>query len=247
MSGGAEIACSQWHSHASADLESRLRKALKIERLLQLHESMVGVDILEIGTGSGAIAHHLASHPTLATRVTAVDVVDERVLTDGYAFELVTGAELPFETSSFDYVISNHVIEHLRSRRQQVTHIQEITRVTRSGGKGYLATPNRWAVVEPHYRLPLLSWLPESWRSAYVRVTRRGGAYDIRPLSSAGLDALLAEVGAAYEHAESEAVRLVVELEPRSSLTRLVVERLPRRVLSELVPILPTQVRILHV
>ena len=43
--------------------------------------------------------------------------------------------------------------------------------------------PNRWAPVEPHFKLPFLSWLPEGRRSAYVRAARRGAGYDCRPLT----------------------------------------------------------------
>ena len=35
-------------------------------------------------------------------------------------------------------------------------HLREIRRVLRRDGLAYLAVPNRWALVEPHYRLALL-------------------------------------------------------------------------------------------
>jgi spermidine synthase len=58
---------SQRQPHAVLDLPSRNCKGLKIERLL------------EIGTGSGGIAHYFATHPTLHCEVTAVEVVDQAI------------------------------------------------------------------------------------------------------------------------------------------------------------------------
>ena len=43
--------------HAVLDIDSRRKKALKIERLLDLSTETQSVRLLEIGTGSGGIAH----------------------------------------------------------------------------------------------------------------------------------------------------------------------------------------------
>ncbi|MEW5976684.1 MAG: class I SAM-dependent methyltransferase [Acidobacteriota bacterium] len=86
-----------------------------------------------------------------------------------------SGTELPFRGSAFDIVVLNHVIEHVRKPQQL---LDEIRRVLRPGGICYLACPNRFILIEPHYRLPFLSWLPRGWAHTYVRLARRGEAYD---------------------------------------------------------------------
>jgi len=70
--------------------------------------------------------------------------------------------ELPFPDSSFDYVVSNAVIEHVGGPDGARLLIAESLRVARVG---YLhTTPNRWFPVEPHIMLPVLHWLPEGAR-----------------------------------------------------------------------------------
>ena len=36
---------------------------------------------------------------------------------------------------------------------------------------------SKLAIMEPHYRLPFLSWLPNSAASLYLRMSRRGSEY----------------------------------------------------------------------
>ena len=127
--------------HAVLDLPSRSWKAEKIARLLELASRKQPIRLLEIGTGSGGIAHWFAHHPQLRCEVVAVDVCDNRQLHEGYAFQQVEGVDLPFEEASFDVVISNHVIEHVGDAQAQARHLSEIRRVMKPDGVGYLAVP----------------------------------------------------------------------------------------------------------
>src|SRR3546814_5855426 len=166
--------------HAVQDLPSRRQKGLKIERLLDLSSRGGHIRMLEVGTGTGGVAHYFATHPELDCSVDAVDVVDGRRITEGYSFHLVHGTQLPFADDSFDVVLSNHVIEHVGEQPEQLAHLSELRRVLTPGGIGYLAVPNRWMLVEPHYRLAFLSWWPHAWRSPYLRLMRKGKFYDCR-------------------------------------------------------------------
>lgn len=127
--------------HVVTDLASRRLKALKIERLLRLQQFPLPIRLLEIGCGSGGIAHYFATHPSLQCIVTAVDVHDNRQVRDGYIYLDAQGVQLPFEDQQFDVVISNHVIEHVGDTAAQLEHLQEIHRVLASTGKAYLAYP----------------------------------------------------------------------------------------------------------
>ena len=170
-------------THAVLDLESRALKAAKIERLLDLDQPSRSLTVLDIGCGSGGISHHIA---TLAARhqVHGVDTVERGVVTDGYAFQLVTGTALPFPSEMFDVVLSNHVIEHVGQVVAQRAHLDEVRRVLKPAGIAYLAVPNRWRLIEPHYRLPALSVWPRSWRTPYLRLLRGGDEYDVEPLEA---------------------------------------------------------------
>lgn len=70
--------------------------------------------------------------------------------------------ELPFSDGSFDYVVSNAVIEHVGGPDGAKRMIAESHRVARAGY--FHTTPNRWFPIEPHLMAPFLHWLPESPR-----------------------------------------------------------------------------------
>lgn len=196
----------------SLDLSSRVGKARKIERLLNI-EHKTGLSVLEIGCGSGAISQYLGQNHT----VDAVDVVDSRLVFDNFRFQVVPETSLPFEDQSFDVVISNQVIEHVGARPAQEDHLAEIRRVMRPTGIGYLAVPNRWRLIEPHYHLPLLSVVSERWRSRYLRVIR-GLEYDCRPLGPREIERMLRDARLRYRPLSSQAVKAAIEIEHRSWL-----------------------------
>ena len=141
----------------------RQAKALKIMRVLEegLGRPLDGLRLLDVGTGSGEIAHILGQRCELVS----IDPADQRQHVDGYRY-VRAGTALPFAQASFDVAISNHVIEHLDDAP---LHLQELSRVVRPGGLVYLATPNRWWPWEVHYRLPLLHYLPRRWFWALLR------------------------------------------------------------------------------
>jgi SAM-dependent methyltransferase len=230
----------QRQPHAALDLPSRRLKALKIEHLLDLSARPQPLKLLEVGTGSGGIAHYFGTHPTLRCEVHAVDVTDQRLLRNGYVFHHVEGISLPFHDGHFDVVITNHVIEHVGGLDDQRNHLREVHRVMNSKGVGYLAVPNRWMLVEPHYRLAFLSWLPLAWRTPYLRAMKRGMDYDCNPVSLPELEGLLADAQFLYENISVRALRETLHIEGSKGPLATVAARLPDAMLNQLSPINPT-------
>lgn len=226
--------------HVVTDLASRRCKAQKIKQLLQLQPMAQPLRLLEIGCGSGGIAHYFATHPDLPCAVTAVDVHDNRQVHEDYTFKQVQGVQLPFADASFDVVISNHVIEHVGTAAEQLTHLQEIRRVLTIDACAYLAVPNRWMLTEPHYRLRFLSWLPHAWRTPYLRLMGKGEFYDCEPLQMHQLEKQLDAAGLTWRNLSIEAWRATFDIErPRQWSTRLL-RRIPDALLRPLRPIIPT-------
>ena len=226
--------------HAVLDLPSRSWKAEKIARLLGLSTRKRLIRLLEIGTGSGGIAHWFARHPQLRCEVVAVDVCDSRQLHDGYAFRQVEGVRLPFADSSFDVVITNHVIEHVGDADAQLEHLREIHRVLEADGVGYLAVPNRWMLTEPHYRLKFLSWWPHRWRTPYLKLMGKGEFYDCEPLELRQLERMLDAADLRHRNLCIEGLRQTFEIErPQANATRWL-RRLPDMLLRPLRSIIPT-------
>lgn len=226
--------------HAVLDLPSRRFKGLKIERLLDLAIRPQPLRMLEVGTGSGGIAHYFGTHPQLRCEVDAVDVHDNRLVTEGYRYHQVCDTQLPFADQSFDVVLTNHVIEHVGDEQAQRAHLTELYRVLRSDGVGYLAVPNRWMLVEPHYKLVFLSWLPHVWRTPYLRAMGKGKVYDCEPLQMQQLEHLLVDAGFQYRNLCISALRATFEIERSQTRTVQILRHIPDGVFRPLRRIIPT-------
>lgn len=234
--------------HASLNIPGRRPKAEKIRKLLPLDDvNREPLRLLEIGTGSGAIASYFGSLAQPGFDVEAIDVIDQRRVMSGYRFRLVTGVELPYEDGSFDVVLSNHVLEHVGERADQAKHLREISRVLSPQGVAYLASPNRWQVTEPHFHVPFLSWLPKGMRSAYLSLwCREKRAYDCEPLDLSAIELLMDEAQLEYQNICVEALRSLLALEASPSLAAKAASLLPAVFVWHLRAICPTHVYLLR-
>jgi SAM-dependent methyltransferase len=231
--------------YAILDRPSRLLKAEKIAALVGGPQRLVGASVLDIGCGSGDIASALAAFAGPSGDVHAVDVRDQRSTVEGFTFHLVPGTALPFADASFDVVVSNHVVEHVGETADQLHHLREVRRVLRPGGVCYFAVPSRFVLVEPHVRLPLLSWLPRRLRSPYVRLARRGSAYDCELPSRRTLARLFAGAGLTADERTLDALLEVGRLERPSRAARIAL-RAPAGIRRALLPLSPTLVYLLR-
>lgn len=178
-----------------AGLRRSIRKARKIRRVLEAELGPApwpGLRGLDLGCGPGVIAAYFAR---LTGSMTAADV-DEATITQARArfgsarleFATLAGPRLPFANGTFDLLIVNHVYEHVAD---QQAFFAEIRRILAPAGLVYFSAAGRWQIVEPHYSLPFLSWLPPAWADAYLRMAGRREGYDVHLLSYRKLSRLL--------------------------------------------------------
>jgi 2-polyprenyl-3-methyl-5-hydroxy-6-metoxy-1,4-benzoquinol methylase len=154
---------------------SRIHKAQKIISCIEfvLRQKFQDAKVLEIGAGSGIISYYIAK---AGNYVVSIDLdislynstsFSEKIIN----YMLANGISLPFKDGTFDIIICNQVIEHI-PRNKQSDLIHEIYRVLNTNGLLYLATPNKLWPVEPHTKLPFITYLPKRIADAYVNITR---------------------------------------------------------------------------
>ena len=164
------------------DVESRIMKYGKMYGVLNNFSKKTREDIsdmvcLDVGCSSGIITANLSKH---FKDVIGVDIDYDAVHSThtiekkSVLFLAGDALKLPIKDLSIDVVICNHVYEHVPDRHRLM---EEIYRVLRDDGFCYLAAGNKYAIMEPHYRLPFLSWLPKGIANLYLRVTGRGTGY----------------------------------------------------------------------
>ncbi len=171
--------------YLSGDPGKRVEKAKKILMVLSEVINPEECAALDIGTGYGIVASELSK---FFKSVTSIDIADERLQKDGFDFKVYGGTQIPFADASFDVVIANHVIEHVPD--QHMT-LNEICRVLKPGGVCYVAVPNRWALIEPHFGVPLLAWFPQKFASAILKLLGKGDFFDVRSYGAKGYQKLL--------------------------------------------------------
>jgi SAM-dependent methyltransferase len=155
--------------------------------------------LLDIGCSTGLITAEIADQTSV---VVGIDI-DENALRYAVATQppvpslhylIGSGMSLPFGNACFSAVICNHVYEHVAD---PYALLREIARVLRPGGVCYFAAGHTLQVIEPHHRLPLLSWLPRGVANAWIRSTDRGERYEEKFLPPWRLRTLFADFGSA--------------------------------------------------
>jgi ubiquinone/menaquinone biosynthesis C-methylase UbiE len=196
------------HFPTTKDTATRQRKAAKITQALVTHlqrEDLRGLFCLDLGCSIGVISQTLTA---AGARIVGVDI-DASALKlaicrlDGHAaFVLSDVGATPFPDETFDVLICSQVYEHTPSLTLLAG---EIRRVLKTGGVCFFSGPNRWAVMEEHYHLPFLSWMPKEWADFYVRLSGHAREYYECPRSAGELQVALA--GLAIHDLTSEMLR----------------------------------------
>jgi SAM-dependent methyltransferase len=226
-------------AHVVMDLESRQYKGEKIARLLDLVSRPAVQHLLEVGTGSGGIAHYFGAYSSLCYTVDAIDLNDHRVIMEGYRILRADGTRFPFRDQAFAIALSNQVIEHVGDCAAQREQLRELRRVLKPGGCGYLAVPNRWMVIEPHYKLPFLSWLPSAWRTTCLRLCSKGRVYDREARQMRQSETIMRQTGMDICNMGVQALRATLGIEHPGSWMDAFVRRMPDAMLMPFNRVIP--------
>ena len=226
---------------AMLDEARRREKAAKLITVL-CHflgrADLSGLTVADIGCSAGFISDELAEAG--AAHVAGIDIdvpglgkAQER-FGKRVSFVCGDGERLPFRDGSFDAIVFNHIYEHVVDPDAVV---RELHRVLAGDGVLYLGLGNKYGIVEPHYKLPFLSYLPHGLADRYVQVTGRADRYYERFRGRRGMRAMLTgfEVWDYTFSVMAEPDRFRSDADMPGPVAKL-----PVRTLKTLRPILPT-------
>lgn len=166
--------------HNEAGRRRKAAKILSVVRHFRGDSALKGLRVVDLGCSTGFIADEFRLD---GADVVGVDIdgpglaTARRRLGAGVGFVAADGEQLPVPDASVDVVVFNHIYEHVVDADAVMC---EIVRVLAPRGIAYLGLGNRWGVVEPHYGLPFLSWLPPDLADRYMRRFGKGDAYHER-------------------------------------------------------------------
>lgn len=166
-------------------LDSSVRK-IKAQKILAVlrdflarHNRNLGNQLcIDIGGSCGLTAKWIAP---FVKEIRVVDI-DQNAISSGkrtnkrpnLRFIVGDAMHLPLRDRSADVVICNQVYEHVPDARRLV---KEIYRVLKPDGICYFGAGNKYCLLEWHYNLYFLSWLPKTVANYYVRIMGKGKYY----------------------------------------------------------------------
>lgn len=112
-----------------------------------------GSRLLEVGSGLGHLVAQLEdTFQTSGMDLNHWAVKQSRAVVGTSSLQTASAQELPYKDGTFHVVIIKHIVEHLPDPQRA---LNEIARVTESGGTLILATPNLGSLLKP--------WKGDAW------------------------------------------------------------------------------------
>jgi len=139
--------------------------------------------VLDLGAGMGgfAVAMHRAGESIIAFDYNFAYCEIARTRARRYALNLPVlvgaGEALPFAAKSFQIVTCWDVLEHVQEPEQL---LHEIARVLDDDGLAFMTVINRFALVDPHYHLRFVNYLPRALGEKYIAWRQRTKNSELR-------------------------------------------------------------------
>nr|MDO8134675.1 class I SAM-dependent methyltransferase [Candidatus Njordarchaeum guaymaensis] len=200
------------------------RSSERAEEVLSLLKGRVALEgkvILDLGCGIAPLSE---SFQRMSTFLVGLDVSERcvREAQKNTSLELVLGDAtwIPFKNDSFGFILCNDVLEHVRDEAKLM---REVLRVLACNGAAYIQCANKYQIIEPHFLLPFLSWIPRTLANIYVKMAGKGRNYEgYFPKTRKGVLAL-AKVHRTVDLTYERTLAKIESLNIQSKVLRLVV------------------------
>jgi SAM-dependent methyltransferase len=167
----------QGKTHDEARRRTKATKIVAILRHFLGRDDFEGLVALDVGCSTGFTVDILrdAGCEVIGLDIDVPGLAHAQQRFRGRAcFVCADGALMPFADASIDIVVFNQVYEHVVDADAVML---EIKRILTPSGVAFFGFGNKYQVIEPHYRLPFLSWVPEGAANRYVSFFGRADDY----------------------------------------------------------------------
>lgn len=132
-----------------AHLANSVPVYLIFKHFLKQHKKR-SAKILDIGCGTGRnisfVSETLGKNNYIFHGIDystdCIEYAKNQYKNQGVLFKAYSGKKLPFKDNSFDFVVSSHVLEHVK-KEYSLLYLSEISRVLKKSGISVIGTPNR--------------------------------------------------------------------------------------------------------
>jgi len=161
------------------DFKNRILKAKKTIRILKDYfEETKEFNLLDIGCSSGIMTNEYSKHFKETVGVDldskAISYAENNFAKKNLTFLCTPIEENNFEENVFDVITCSHIYEHVPDDK---ILLDNIFKLLKPGGVCYFAAANKFQVIEPHYKLPFLSYFPKKIANFYIRLFTKENEY----------------------------------------------------------------------
>tara|TARA_B100001989_G_scaffold252999_1_gene237418 strand:+ start:4448 stop:5209 length:762 start_codon:yes stop_codon:yes gene_type:complete len=167
------------------DVGVRIKKSKKTLAILNdFLNTTNNLDLLDLGCSTGIMTDQYSKQfrKTLGIDIdmSAIDYAKKNYENKNLTFQNCSYDDLTLSNKKFDVVICSHVYEHVDNPDDL---FDKIYNLLKKGGICYLVAGNRHKIIEPHFKLPFLSYLPRKLGNLYVKIAKKDGQYYQKHLS----------------------------------------------------------------
>lgn len=154
------------------ELDKRIKKADKTVLVLKDYLKVTSdLTLLDIGASTGIMTNEYSKHfkKTIGVDLdrNAIDFAKKKFQKQNLKFICSPIEELDLPKASIDVITCSQIYEHVPSDKNLM---KVIIGLLKPGGVCYFAAGNRFKIIEPHYKLPFLSYLPKKAANIYLKL-----------------------------------------------------------------------------